>query len=246
MGKIRTFFDPISGQIRTSAETEMETIFEEEGGSKVIASQAEVDELRRKVEHYHASAGIVDVNPAVVNLLIGTASGYFTRVDLDFLKDVTATPLQIIDGVGFEGSYDDGVYGHETTEAQNTIKSDFLACEMYFHNNDDNMDFSVAMRVNIWNNMYYGANASWNQGSMGRELLNSFVGEYTVIAGDDQYIFIALPSRLGTPKITVGGFTGGFELYQTTNLTNANGYTEEYNIYKSIQPGLGTTKFQLA
>ena len=40
----------------------------------------------------------------------------------------------------------------------------------------------------------------------------------------------------------VGGFEGGFALEKTFDYTNPSGYTEAYDVYKSTNAGLGSTK----
>jgi hypothetical protein len=50
-----------------------------------------------------------------------------------------------------------------------------------------------------------------------------------------------VPSRFGTCAFTVGGFTGGFQMIATIAFTNASGYTENYDIYRSDYAKLGNT-----
>lgn len=74
-----------------------------------------------------------------------------------------------------------------------------------------------------------------------KTLRSSKLPSFNVTAGDGQYIYYCLPTRLGTCKFTVGGFTGGFTLIDTIAFTNASGYTENYYIYRSDNAGLGAT-----
>jgi len=64
----------------------------------------------------------------------------------------------------------------------------------------------------------------------------------TVNAGSGQFIWIAIPSRLGSPSFSVGGFEGGFTLAATLQVTNSASYAEEYKVYKSDNAGLGSTR----
>lgn len=64
---------------------------------------------------------------------------------------------------------------------------------------------------------------------------------FTVNAGVAQHIYYAIPSRYGTPSFKVGGFEGGFAKVATIEFTNASGYKENYDIWKSDNPGLGNT-----
>jgi len=75
----------------------------------------------------------------------------------------------------------------------------------------------------------------------GSSISNTKGRSFTVTAGSGQYIVYALPTRLGTVTFVVGGFEGGFEAPQTLAITNMNGYTENYYVYRSTNSNLGTT-----
>jgi len=79
------------------------------------------------------------------------------------------------------------------------------------------------------------------EGLASNELSNARAKTFTVTAATGEYIVYAYPSRLGTATFTVGGFGGGFEDPQTVSITNTNGYTENYYVYRSTQSGLGAT-----
>ncbi|WP_157796132.1 hypothetical protein [Thomasclavelia cocleata] len=49
-----------------------------------------------------------------------------------------------------------------------------------------------------------------------------------------------MPARYGAVNFNVGGFDGGFTKVATIEFTNASGYTENYDIYKSDNANLGT------
>ena len=63
----------------------------------------------------------------------------------------------------------------------------------------------------------------------------------TIAPGVNDYIVYSLPTRLGTVTFTVGGFEGGFESPETVSVTNVNGYTENYYVYRSTYKNLGST-----
>ena len=67
-----------------------------------------------------------------------------------------------------------------------------------------------------------------------------------VTAGEGEFIYYAIPHRLGTPSFTVGGFEGGFSLLKTFDYENPAGYTESYDVYKSTNANLGATKVVIA
>lgn len=100
--------------------------------------------------------------------------------------------------------------------------------------------------INFCNGRYHGVSNSENYDSdfilsLNKTLTNSRACSFTVDCGQGQYIFFAIPTRFGTPTFTVGGFTGGFTKVATVDFTNASGYTEPYNIYKSDYSNLGNT-----
>lgn len=64
---------------------------------------------------------------------------------------------------------------------------------------------------------------------------------FTVNAGAGEHIYYAVPARYGACAFNVGGFDGGFSKAATIDFTNASGYTESYDIYKSDNAGLGST-----
>ena len=69
---------------------------------------------------------------------------------------------------------------------------------------------------------------------------------FTVNAATVQYIWYACPVRYGTPNFNVGGFDGGFSLTATFDFTNSSGYTEEYQVWRSDNAGLGGTTVKVS
>lgn len=64
---------------------------------------------------------------------------------------------------------------------------------------------------------------------------------FTVVSNATEYIYYCIPSRLGNPMFTVGGFTGGFSKIQVIDYTNSYDFTERYDIWRSTNKGLGNT-----
>jgi hypothetical protein len=77
-------------------------------------------------------------------------------------------------------------------------------------------------------------------GLAGSELSNSKAKTFSSTTGSGQYILWASPTRLGTVTFTVGGFAGGFQAPETVSVTNSAGYTENFYVYRSTNPNLGT------
>lgn len=101
--------------------------------------------------------------------------------------------------------------------------------------------------VTFLNGVYYGVaglpnviNSTFVR-SLKKTLRSSKLGSFADNAGTSQYIWYCEPARFGTRTFTVNGFTGGFSLVSTFNFTNGSGYSENYNIYRSDNPNLGST-----
>lgn len=64
---------------------------------------------------------------------------------------------------------------------------------------------------------------------------------FTLSPGSGEHIYYAYPDSYGAATFTVGGFEGGFDLVGTVSVTNANGVAQNYRLYKSTNPNLGST-----
>ena len=74
------------------------------------------------------------------------------------------------------------------------------------------------------------------------QLTTSRNAGFTVNPTGANKIYFAHPTRYGTPVFTVGGFVGGFILLSSTiSVTNAQGFTESYSLWESVNAGLGST-----
>lgn len=100
--------------------------------------------------------------------------------------------------------------------------------------------------ITFCNNIYYGV------GSVENGFDNAFVTGLTkrlqtakaydfTVNPSAQYIYYAVPTRLGAVTFKVGGFEGGFEAPETVSVTNGSGYTENYYVYRSTNKITGST-----
>ena len=65
---------------------------------------------------------------------------------------------------------------------------------------------------------------------------------FTVNPGAGEHIYYAYPASYGAATFTIGGFEGGFTLVSDAiSVTNAHGVTQNYRLYKSVNPNLGST-----
>lgn len=107
-------------------------------------------------------------------------------------------------------------------------------------------------KIPFYNGVYYGAAAApaTYDGDFIKTLTKTLTGSkltsFSASAGEGEYIFYCLPTRLGACTFAVGGFSGGFALVDTIAFTNASGYTENYYIYKSVEANLGSTDVKVS
>ena len=105
--------------------------------------------------------------------------------------------------------------------------------------------------ITFLNGVYWGVGADQSSFDsafilgLTKGLQSSKVKTFTVNAGASQHIYYAIPTRYGTPAFKVGGFEGGFAKAATIDFTNASGYMESYDVYKSDNAGLGNTTVEV-
>jgi len=107
---------------------------------------------------------------------------------------------------------------------------------------------STSTTSNITNYIYWGISevtGSYSESDV-EGLANSSASNtkgrtINVTASTGEYIIYALPLRLGDVTFTVNTFVGGFLDPEVVSITNANGYTEDYNVYRSTNSNLGAT-----
>lgn len=112
---------------------------------------------------------------------------------------------------------------------------------------------SKAATLNFYNRCYYGAAAAPSAvdsafvAGLANKVLTGTKGRtVTVNAGSNQYIWYAIPKRLGACSFNVAGFDGGFQAAQTVSVTNASGYAEDYYVYRSTNANLGSTTVKVS
>ena len=115
----------------------------------------------------------------------------------------------------------------------------------------DERDASVSrtLTINFQPKVYWGVAAGKEAytdedllGLSGNALASGKARTFTVNAGADQYILYAIPSSFGVPTFKVNGFEGGFVKANTFEHTNASGYSQNYDVWKSVNPNLGNTQ----
>lgn len=100
--------------------------------------------------------------------------------------------------------------------------------------------------ISFGNYIYYGVGTTENNFTssfvtgLSKRLQTSKAYDFSVTPSN-QYIYYAVPKRLGTVSFKVGGFEGGFESPSTVSITNSSSYTEDYYVYRSTNKLSGTT-----
>lgn len=124
----------------------------------------------------------------------------------------------------------DILYGTDTTDPRLPMPSEII---------------SMFENVNS-NYIYWGVAPDFSTITMlSQERSASPARTITVDAGPGEYIIYAYPSRLGRVEFWYGIFEGGFEEPITRNITNYQGETEEYYIYRSTHANLGETTIEI-
>lgn len=103
-----------------------------------------------------------------------------------------------------------------------------------------------SLSITFCNGIYYGVGSTASGfdsafvTGLTKRLQTSKAYDFTVNP-TAQYIYYAVPTRLGTVSFKVGGFEGGFEAPETVSVTNSSGYTENYYVYRSTNTITGST-----
>jgi len=78
-----------------------------------------------------------------------------------------------------------------------------------------------------------------------KKLTNSVKGTYSFNVETGEYGFWAVPSNMTISTVWIGGFEVTVEDLGTVYYTNAQGYTRDYNLYKTGQSGLGSISAEI-
>lgn len=102
------------------------------------------------------------------------------------------------------------------------------------------------------NNVFWGSSAiaeTYDSAFIGalanKKLTTSVKGTYAFDVKNGEYGFWAVPSNMTISSVWIGGFEVTVESVGTVSYTNAQGYTRDYNLYKTVQSGLGTISAEI-
>ena len=135
-----------------------------------------------------------------------------------------------------------------TTRTKNYSGQNITTNKTYTLKVTDEKDASATKSTSItfYNGVYWGAKAvpsSYDSAfilTLQKGLQGNKNKTFTATAGADEYFFYCVPTRYGAVTFNVGGFDGGFTKVATIEFTNASGYKESYDIYKSDNSNLGS------
>ena len=108
----------------------------------------------------------------------------------------------------------------------------------------------TATAVDRWGfDVYHGAAAAVtteaNIKALATDVLSQSrsVPNYPAVSTGTDYDWFCIPSSFGTPTFTdvTTGFAVPFVMTGTVSVTNANGVTVNYDIWRSTNPGIGTS-----
>lgn len=131
--------------------------------------------------------------------------------------------------------------------APNVIRSSVKAVlSSYNFVFEDEEDTTMEAYIKFVDIVHYGVASAGSltdsfllNGLSGHVLSETKETKFSVNVGAGNYIWFALPVSYGTPKFTVGGFEGGFSSQGTFNHTNNLGYRTSYEVWRSVNRGLG-------
>lgn len=164
-----------------------------------------------------------------------------TLIDLKFEWTTNKTPRTLtLDGINL-----------------NTMSTDYTWKDINLSQNrtfiltasdEDESDQKQATVV-FTNNLYVGVSSviGDNVNSSLVTNLTKYLSEtkkisFKVVAQEGEYIYFACPVKYGMPRFFVSGFEGGFILERNNlPITNNSGYTEDYQVWRSVHAGLGET-----
>lgn len=105
---------------------------------------------------------------------------------------------------------------------------------------------SSSISYKFMNNVFWGSAAiqevydsTFINKLTNKKLMNSIKGNYGFNIANGEYGFWAIPSNMNITTIWSGGFEADVESVATISYTNSQGYTRDYNIYRTGKSGLG-------
>lgn len=177
------------------------------------------------------TGGIFEMGYTVVAPIIFT---WTTNKDI---KTQTLTNCTLADETVRTATYDTDITSDKTftlsvSDGENSATS---SVSYKFMNN---VFWGSASTVDTYDSTFIGALSN-------KKLTTSVKGTYSFNITDGEYGFWAVPSNMTISTVWIGGFEVTVEDLGIVSYTNAQGYTRDYNIYKTGQSGLGSISAEI-
>lgn len=229
---IATLQTDVYTELRTKANTSYVDDIKESHETKISSltnDMTQVKSILDELTYKSISCVSYTINPS--NSELGSVVSY-VELKWEFNKEPTS---QAINGENLDPQLRIKTYKNTST----TTSFNLIA-------GDGKTSINKSVTLSFLNGKYYGSRMEGEYTdsfvkSLNKVLTTNRRGSFTTTCNKSQFIFFAIPTRFGEPSFTVGGFTGGFTKVATVDFTNASGYTEPYNIYKSDYSNLGNT-----
>lgn len=132
-------------------------------------------------------------------------------------------------------------YAHSYTK---TANNDVVTFSLTADNDGtpDNKDTTITWRPKIWWGIGSGiVDQTGIETLTNSALMASRDKTFTANPSSGEYIYYCYPAAYGAATFHVDGWEGGFDLIDDAVSVTRNGVTQDYNIYRSHNPNLGTT-----
>lgn len=174
------------------------------------------------------SNSVLRVNITKNSGVLNTISFYKNNNLLDTINCTNETTYQFSDTIGYSSNVTyratlNYSLGEETKTVSASSTINFMN-KVYWGTKAEQEIIDSSFILNLQNNVLSTTKAR----TISTNLIN------------DEYFYYALPSSLGTPIFTVGGFEGGFVNVASLEFTNSSGYTTSYNVWRTEHNNLGS------
>ena len=117
---------------------------------------------------------------------------------------------------------------------------------------DGENNASSSVSYKFMNNVFWGSAAAADtydsafvDALSNKKLTNSVKGTYSFNVADGEYGFWAVPSNMTISTVWIGGFEVTVESVGTISYLNSQGYTRDYNLYKTGKASLGVISAEI-
>ena len=111
---------------------------------------------------------------------------------------------------------------------------------------------SSSVSYKFLNNIFWGSasaaetyDSAFIRALSNKKLASAVKGTYSFNIASGEYGFWAVPSNMTISSVWIGGFEVTVDSLGTVSYTNAQGYTRDYNLYKTGKSGLGSISAEI-